>query len=213
MYTVDLLQGRGLPTKSRPRLVALAAAVLAVPVVTGAVLLGWYLTNGVFISVQQRSLSRYQAGIDRFSEAIKKQESLEKRQAEVTASVSEISTAVAGYVQWSPILVTLVQKMPASAILTDLKVSTRPVRRKVPRKDNPDKKIEKAVPVRTLRVNVAGTPDAASDKQIRGFTEELRVSEVLGSQLEDIRVSQDLGRFEGRQVPSYLIDCVFKTGL
>ncbi len=110
-------------------------------------------------------------------------------------------------------LVTIVENMPDSVMLTALEVKQQSVRKKVPKKDNPQEMIEKTVPVRILQMSVSGSPGYDCDKVVRDFRNHLRSSAFLGPKLENIRVSQESETLEGRDVASYEIECVFKTRL
>ncbi len=103
--------------------------------------------------------------------------------------------------------------MPDSVVLTDLEVKLGSVKRKVPKKDDPKIMIDISVPVRTLQINVCGSPQSNCDKAVRGFRERLRSSTLLGPKLENIRVSQRFGTLQEQDVVSYQIDCIFKPGL
>jgi len=111
------------------------------------------------------------------------------------------------------VLVTLVENMPNSVMLTGLAVREDSVRKKVPKKDNPQEMIEANVPVRILRMSVSGSPQYDCNKEVRDFQERLNSSAFLGPKLENIVVSQESETLEGRDVASYEIDCVFKARL
>jgi len=103
--------------------------------------------------------------------------------------------------------------MPNSVMLTGLEVKQHSVRKKVPKKDNPQEMIEISVPVRILQMSVSGSPQYNCDKAVRDFRDSLRSSAFLGPMLENISVSQESETLEGRDVASYEIDCVFKVRL
>jgi len=98
-------------------------------------------------------------------------------------------------------------------MLTKLEVKQHSVRKKVPKKDNPQEMIEKNVPVRILQMSVSGSPQHDCDKAVRDFRNRLRSSAFLGPKLENIGVSQESETLEGRDVASYEIECVFKMRL
>ena len=83
----------------------------------------------------------------------------------------------------------------------------------MPKKDDPQKMVDISVPVRTLQMSVSGRPGDNCDEAVRNFKDHLRSSALIGPKLEDIRVSQEFGTLEGRDVISYEIDCIFKPEL
>jgi Tfp pilus assembly protein PilN len=213
MFTIDLLKGEGIPAKSRPEGIAIAATTLAVPVIIAIVMFGLYLRNKIIISVQKQEIANYETKIAKLSDAVELQKSFENEKNAVSSCLSEVSTSLARHTQWSPVLTTLVKNMPDSVVLTDLEVNQSSVTRKVPKKDDPQKMIDISVPVRTLQINVCGSPQSDCDKVVRGFRERLRSSTLLGPKLENIRVSQRFGTLESQDVVFYQIDCIFKPEL
>jgi Tfp pilus assembly protein PilN len=213
MFTIDLLKGQAVPTKSTPGSIAVAAAAVTVPVIIAIALFGFYLRNKIFISVHGRTIDNYQAKIAELSDAVELQKSFEKEKADYSNSLSEVTSSLGRHTQWSPVLMTLVENMPDSVVLTGLDVKQHSTKRKVPQKDDPKKMIITSIPVRTLQMTVAAGPQSRSDRAIRNFSERLRSSSLLGPRLEDIRVSQGEGVLGGQPVVSYQIECIFKPGL
>lgn len=213
MFTIDLLKGRGIPAKSRPRNIAVAAVAVAVPVIITIAMFGFFLHNRIIISIKKNTIGNYETRISGLSDAIKLQKSFEEEKSVYGNCLSEVSSSLAGHTQWSPVLVTLVKNIPDSVMLTTLDVTQRPTRIKVPQKNDPAKMIDVSVPVRTLQMKVAGRPQTNCDEAIRDFSEILRSSSLLGPKLENIMISQGLSRLKDQEVVSYQIDCIFKPGL
>lgn len=213
MFTIDLLKGQGIPTKSRPEGIAVTAVTFAVPVIIAVVMFGFYLSNRIVISVQKRRIVNCQASIDKLSDAAELQKSFEQEKEAIASCLSEVASALGGHAQWSDILVTLVENMPDSMVLTRLEAKERSIKRKVPKKDNPEKTVDISVPVRTLQMNVSGSPRSDCDKVVRDFRNRLRFSGLLEPKLEDIKVSQKSDKLEGQDVVSYEIECIFKPEL
>ncbi len=213
MFTIDLLKGQNVPMKSSPGGIAIAAAAVVLPLTVAIIILGFYLNDKIIVSINEQEIIRCQAEIDKLSDAVEMQASLEKQKTIYGNYLSEVKSSINRYIQWSPVLVTLVENMPASVMLTELEVKQHTVRKKVPKKDNPQEMIEKNVPVRILRMSVSGSPQYNCDKAVKDFRDSLRFSAFLGPKLENIGVSQESGKLEGRDIASYDIDCVFKASL
>jgi Tfp pilus assembly protein PilN len=213
MFTIDLLKGQGIPMKSSPGGIAIAGVTVAVPMTMAIIMLGFYLNDRTQVSIKKQEIVRCQAEIDKLSGAVELQNSLEKEKIIYANCLSEVKSSISKYIQWSPVLVTIVENMPDSVMLTALEVKQRSVRKKFPKKDNPQEMIEKSVPVRILQMSVSGSPGYDCDKVVRDFRNHLRSSAFLGPKLENIRVSQESETLEGRDVASYEIECVFKTRL
>ena len=213
MFTIDLLKGQAVPAKSTPGSIAAAAAAVTVPVIIAIALFGFYLRNRIVISVQGQTIANYQVKISKLSDAVELQKSFEKEKNAYSDCLSEVTSSLGRHTQWSPVLVTLVENMPDSVVLTGLNVKQRSIKRQVPQKDDPTKMVSTFVPVRTLQMTVAARSQSKSDRAIRNFSERLRSSSVLGPRLENIRISQSESTLGGLSVVSYQIDCIFKPGL
>jgi Tfp pilus assembly protein PilN len=213
MFTIDLLKGRGVPLRSGPGGIAIAAVTVAIPIIGALAMFGLYLHSRVMVSVKEREIVRWEAQIAKLSDAVELKESLEKEKVAYADCLSEVKSSIDRYTQWSPVLATLVENMPDSVVLTDLEVRQHFLKREVPQKDNPKRMIDIDIPVRTLRMSVRGRQQHNGDRAVRDFQDLLRSSDSLGPRLDNITVSQQSDTLEGREIVSYVIDCVFKPGL
>ena len=213
MFTIDLLKGQGIPIKSRPEGIVIASVTLAVPIIIAIAMFGFYLRNRTIISIKKQDIVNYEAKIDKLSDAVKLQKSLENEKVVYSSCLSEVASSIDRHTQWSPILAELVQNMPDSVVLTGLDVRQTFLKRKVPQEDDPQKKIDITVPVRTLHMSVYGGLQLSSSGAVREFRDRLLASTLIGPKLEDIRVSQRSTRVEDKNVISYEIDCIFKPGM
>lgn len=215
MFTIDLLRGKGVPAKIGPQGVAVAVVALAVPLIIALVMLGGFLRNRIVISIQTAEIANYDAKINQLADAVQLQKSFEKEKNTVNSSLAEVTSNIGEHIQWSPVLVTLVENMPGPVFLTKLDVKENSVKVKMPQKDDPKKTIETQVPAKTLQMSLLGSSPAGCDKEIRDFRDKLRVAIPTASrqQLEDIKVAQQVGKFEEKDAVSYEINFIFKPQL
>jgi len=213
MFAIDLLKGRGIPVKSGPEGVVVAAFALAVPVIAAMIIFGCYISNSINISVQRQQISNYQTKIEELSDAVELQKAFEKEKAAINGCLSDVASIIGRYTQWTPVLTALAQNMPGSIVLTKLDVKQQMLNKKVAQKENAKKRPEAAVPVTVLQIGISGSPGQNCDKAVKDFQESLRFSPLLGPRIEDIRVSQQADTLRGRNVISYEIDCIFKPQL
>jgi len=213
LFTIDLLKGEGIPIKSRPESIVVAAATFAVPAIVAIVMLNCYLSTSVAVSIQKQNISSYDKKISELSEAVKLYNSFENKKEVINNCLSEVSSSLSKHTQWSAILAMLVENMPDSMVLTELEVRQRPAKKKVPQKDNPETMIDVSVIVETLHMSVSGNPQNNCDEAVKQFRDRIRSSELLGAKLEDIRVSQEFNTLKSQDSVSYDIDCVFKPKL
>jgi len=212
MFAIDLLKGEGVPIKSRPEGIAITAATMAVPVIVAISLLGLYLSNAAAISIQRQQADQYQKKTEKFAEALTKNKSFENQQSTINNTLSEVATSISRHIQWSPIIVTLVESIPDSLLLTALEVKQRNVTKKIPQKGNPETLVDTTVNETILRIRINGNSGRGSDVAVRDFKDRLRSSPLLGPKLEDIRLvsRQDADERSGQNVISYEIYCIFK---
>ncbi len=210
MFTIDLLKGQGLPIKSRPEGIVVAAVTLAVPVVIAIAMFSFYLRNSIIISIKKQDIVNYEAKLSKLSDAVELQKSFEKEKIAYGGCLSEVRDSINRHTQWSPILAILVQNIPDSVVLEKLGVGQSTVKKQVPRKDNPQEMVYTNITVRTLRMSIYGSPYSNCGEAVREFRNRLWSSSLLGPKLENIRVSQKSARVENRDVISYEIECVFK---
>ena len=213
MFTIDLLKGESIPLKSRPEGIAIGALTFTVPVIAAIVMFGFYLSNSIAMSIQKQDTAKYVKRTDELSDAVKLQKSLEREKNAISSSLAEVASSISRHTQWSPVLALLAKNIPDSMVLTKLEVKQHSVTKKIPSKADPKKKINVSVPVRTLQINICGSPQSNCDKAVKDFKDDLRFSTLLGPRLEAVKVSQEFDTLDGQDVVSYTIDCVFKPGL
>jgi len=214
MFTIDLLKGQGVPLKSSPGGIAIIVVTVAVPIIVAVIMFSFYLDDKASASISEQEIVRCQTEIDKLSGAVELYKSLEKEKILYGDCLSEVKSSISRYIQWSPVLVTMVENMPDSVILTGLEVRQDSVRKKVPKPDNPQEMIEKSIPRKVLLMNVSGNLKTHNcGKAVMDFQDSLRSSDFLGPMLESIRYSQESETLKGQDVASYEITCVFKENL
>ncbi|MHC4616585.1 MAG: hypothetical protein ACYTEQ_02395 [Planctomycetota bacterium] len=213
MFTIDLLKGEGIPEKSGPERVVVASAAFAVPVIVAIIMFSFYLSDSIAISVRSREIANYERKTKDLSHALEMKEAFEREKSAIRDCLSEVSSSVGWHTQWTPVLTAVVESMPDSMVLTRLEVDRLSVRRKVPKKDDPEKMVDATVPVTTLRISVSGRPDHDYEKAVRDFRDRLRFSNVIGPKIQNIRIARDVGELDGQEVVSYELNCIFKSGV
>ena len=213
MFTIDLLNGQAIPPKSKPGGLVIIAMMVVVPIAVAMVVFLVYLNNDVAVTMKKKEISKYEVEISKLSDAVKIQNDLQKEKKAYSKHLSEVRSSIGKHTQWSPVLTTLIENIPDSVILTSLEIEHDSVRKSVPKKNDPKKKIEIDVPVRILKLGVAGGEPSDSDQAVQDFMGRLWASDTLGSKLENISHSQQSKVVDGGDVISYEISCFFKPGL
>ncbi|MHC4122335.1 MAG: hypothetical protein ACYSSI_02075 [Planctomycetota bacterium] len=210
MFTIDLLAGSGVPIRSSPKDIAILGTIAAIPFIAAIIMLIVYFNNNADISIAKQQIANYERQITKFADAVKLQEKLKLEKTTLNTSLSEIGKSIGRHTQWSPVLEAVVSNFPDSMKLDSLEVKQRSTRVKRPREDDPKKKVDMIVPIRTLHLTVSGNPRNNCDKAVMELSNSLRNSDVLKAKLQDIKVSQKTEKHEGQDVVSYKIDCLFE---
>ena len=213
MFTIDLLNGQGRPQKTKPGGVVIVALTAILPVLLGLGTFGLYLHNKVILSLKDREIARSEARIEKFSDALELREALTDEKNTYTNCLSEVSSIIKNYSQWSPILITVVENMPETVVLTSLEVERKSTKVKVPDKSDPKKTKEIDVPYRVLRLSVSGEPQQNCDEAVRRFEERLSMSDLLKPTLERTNVTLKSTKIKEQDVFTYEITCTFKPRL
>jgi len=213
MFTIDLLKGQGIPRKSKPAGMAVAAITVAVPFIAAIAALTCYLRNATIISIEKQAITGYQAKLNKLSDAVKLHKSLEQEKNLYLNCLSEVESSIVNHTQWSDILTAVVENLPEAVILTKLEVTQQHVKRKVPAKNDPKKTIDITVPIKILKINVAAHPGANCDEAVRDFRNRLLNLPYVQQTFNSINVSQTSGKLGDQQVISFEIDCIFKPPL
>ena len=212
MFTIDLLNGQAIPLKSKPGSLAIIVISAAIPIAVAAGTLSFYQRNTIVVSVKAQEIATFQAKIDKLSGAVELQKALEKKKTDNGSCLSEVKSSLNRHTQWSPVLTTLMENIPDSVVLNTLAVEHKTVKRKVPKKDDPEKMVNIDVLVRILRLSVSGSHQNNCDEAVRAFRDRIRTSAFLGPKIESIGVSQKSETIDGQDVVSYEISCVLKPG-
>jgi Tfp pilus assembly protein PilN len=213
MFTIDLLKGENLPIRTKPQGVAIFVATFAVPALVVMLMGGLYARNEVVISVQKQNVTNFDMQTKRLAEALKVKETYEKEKTSVNNCLADVAGSIHRHIQWSPILLALVESLPESVVVTNLEIKKQQVKHKVAVKGD-TKKADANITVRILKMRVSGEPTSYCDLEVKAFRDRLRASSFLGSKLEDIVIaSQGHDNLDGRDVVTYDIDFIFKPGV
>ncbi len=220
MFKIDLLKGEGRPVRTRPQGVAIVLATFVVPVLVLLLTGGYYYRNKVIISIYEQNIVSYNNQNERLADALKLKEAWEADKANLNNCLAEVGSTINRHTQWSPVLVSLLENLPDSVVINSMEVRQSSLKKKAAVKATADKdqketkKMDASVPVRTLKLKVCGIPNSDFDREVKMFRDRLRTSKVIGSRLEDVVIaSQGSDNFDGREVVSYDIDCIFKPGI
>lgn len=212
MHTIDLLRGQGIPAKATPGSAAILVITVAVPFVVAIWMLDWYLQNITIISIDRQAIAKEQATIDKLAPAVELKESLEKKRGLIGKRLSEVSSCIGGYIQWSPVLVTLVKDMPGKMVMSELSAESKSIRKTVPKDNDPNRPVKVTYSQRTLALDITGNLPGNYDQIVKDYRNRLKSSDMLAPKLKDIIVSQKPGGSGDDKTVSYTMDFIFESG-
>jgi hypothetical protein len=212
MHTIDLLKGQGIPAKTTLGSAAMVIVMVAVPILAAAGMVDRYLQNKTDIEIKQQQIAVEQATVEKFADAMKFKESLEKRQNAVDSELSEVSSCLGNFVQWSPVLETLARYMPSQMVMSGLRAESTSERRPITSQSNPNRRVNITVSRRMLVLDISGSELRDYGDVVQSYANRLKSSQVLGPKLEDIEVSQKPGAAGDLKTVSYTMNLMFKSG-
>lgn len=203
MFKIDLLKGQGIPIKSGPEVLVIAAVTIAVPVIIALAIFGGLIRTKSVISTAKQKIVNYEEMTGNLSEALELQKALEEEKIHINNCIADIKSSIGRHAQRSPVLIALVENLPKSMILTKLDMKKKSTKIKVPKKGDPEKMIDINIPVSTLHISLSGHLGSNNDRAVRDFKDALRFSVVMKKAgLDDIKIAQNKDKYE--------IYCVFK---
>lgn len=210
MHTIDLLKGEGIPAKATFGTICLVGLIVAVPILAGSVVAGWYLQNREIIAIDQQAITSAEQTISRYKGDVAVKEQMEQQQAGVNAKLAEVKSCLGGYVQWSPVLATLAENMPEGMLMSRLAAETRQSRQVVFKDNDQSRPTNVTINKRMLVLDLVGTSGGTYDGVVRAYGESLKNSPVLGPRLESVVPSQKPGEFGDVKTVIYTMELVFK---
>ena len=212
MHTIDLLRGQGIPAKTTFGSVAMVIVMVVVPILAAAWMVDRYMQNKTDIEIQQQTITTEEATIVKFADAVKFKESLEKDQGAINSKLSEVSSCLGNYIQWSPVLETLAEHMPAKMVMSGLRAESTNVRQQVTSEKGPKQKVNINVSRRMLVLDISGSELRDYGSEVENYSKRLKSSPVLGPKLEGIEFSQKPGSAGDLNTVSYTMNLMFKSG-
>ena len=207
MHTIDLLRGQGIPAKTTLGSVGMILVIIAIPIFAAAGMVDRYLQNKTDIEIKQQTIVNEQATIDDFADAVNFKDSLLEQQNTIRSKLSEVSSCLGRYIQWSPVLKTLAENMPRGMIMNALKADSTVDRKRAAGEKNPKMTVK-----RTLIIDISGIERRDYGNEVESYSRRLKLSSVLGPKLENIEFSQKPGSTGDINTVSYTMNLVFKSG-
>lgn len=207
MHTIDLLRGQGIPAKTTLGSLLMIIVIIAVPILAAAWMVDRYIQDETDIGIKQQAIAKQQETIEQFADAVKLKETVLNQQKAMRGKLSEVSSYIGRYIQWSPVLITLVENMPRGMVMNALKADSTIERQRVAGGNDPKSTIK-----RKLVIDISGTERRDYNDDIEKYSRYLKSSPELGPKLEKIEFSQKPGTSGDINTVSYTMNLMFKPG-
>jgi hypothetical protein len=209
MFKIDLLKGQGIPARSRPESIAVAAISIAVPVIAAAFMFTSFYVNNINISSVKREIDKVKKELSagNISEVLGQQKVLEQQKRDLSDSLSEVSTVINGQTQWSTLLWAITKNIPSSVTLRSAYVTKGSVKVNKPNPAEKDKIIEITVPVRILHLSLASSDQRNFDRDIKDYRDKLLADPNVGPRVDSkkITVAQESDKSNNKDIVTYVI--------
>jgi len=210
MFTIDLLKGQGLPRKSQPVVIALAAIPFLIPVLAAiATAACWQFNHHEIASKKSviddnlKKVAECQADLDTYAQT-------QRKIAEINQQFGEVAKALNLRIQATPLLTDIVAAIPDLLILTELKMPRSDLQEKVTDEKTQNLTYVKVVQ-RKIILSVAGLSNPSTDQSVQTYIQSLRQSAAISRAAQDIGIAARKAlTIDGQSMAVYEIECVLK---
>lgn len=210
MFAIDLLKGKGLPTKSQPVLTAIAVVPILIPLMTVAVMAVCSFQNQIIINSRSSIIEDTQHKMSAFKNDLAYYTSINKQTAGYQEKLNIASKATQYRIQLTSILVQLTDNLPNDLMVTQFDLTRSDQRKK---SSDPKTGNEKDVTSvqRKLKITVGGIDNPNTNQCAEQYVQSLRSSKLLSECFDGIQIlSRSNGTLDGESFAFYEIECNFK---
>lgn len=205
-FRIDLLQGQGLPKRSRPGTIALAAVPFLIPLLATGLMAGQWLNQTVLLKTE---LAIHRQNLQHIAECAENLQDYETLQQDILTARHRIKTiqeALQLELPLSPLLLELVEALPSEVYFTEMDIAYQPVRRKI---TDPATNQVAYVQViqRTLRLTLAAPNRLESDQAVNQYIQKLRTAPFLSTVAQEIQIQSRQETADDRNLILYEIRC------
>lgn len=210
MFSIDLLKGKGLPEKVDFKRSALKALPILIPVLAVTLFASAYQQDKTQLRHQRQTLESNQKEIERHAEDIAEYNKLNSAIKGMEKCLGDISKSMDYRIQVSGLLVELVQILPESIFIYEMKLDRTAVREKFQLADS-DQVIQKLIVRRHLKLVLCGFDPERSDGGVQDYVNALKQSTLLTEIFTEIKPpTRQQGQVDGRDAIYYEIECVLR---
>ncbi len=205
-FRIDLLQGQGLPKRSRPGTIALAAVPFAVPLLATGLLAGQWFSHAALMKTELAIHRQNLQHIAEHAEDLQRYEAVQQNILAARHRIKTVQDTLRLEMPLSPLLAELVQNLPPEVFFTELDIAYQPVRRKITDPKNNQVSYIQVIQ-RTLRLTLAAPNRPESDQAVNGYIQKLRSAPCLSSVAQEIQIQSRQEATDSQNLLLYEIRC------
>ena len=209
MHKIDLLKGQGIPPKVTFGNVIIIIITIIVPVLVLAGFLDKYLRNNIEIENIEHNIGSLEQNVTKSQPDMKVTLELQGQRDIYAARLNEVAKCVDTYMQWSPVLIELAQKIPPEIIMTKMEVTTEPIKTNGKQNNDPNKPLSIPIPERKMVMELNGIGTDSFNTIVQNYQKNLKASEILKSELKDLKFYMNTNINED-SLETYYLNFVFQ---
>ena len=210
MFSIDLLNGKGKPSKSDLKSTLLKAVPLLIPVIAVIAWAASYQQDCFQVETQMAAIRKNQVTIDDSTQAVKAYCRMNSQLAEMRKYMETVTKGMPYRVQVSDLLVEFVQILPDDIIIHEMELDRKPTLKRVQEEETGNLK-EYLVVQRNLKLVLCGFDVVDSDQSVREYVSALKNSKVLSDVFTDFKPpARQQGTVDGRTATYYEIECILQ---
>ena len=210
MFSIDLLKGKGLPQTFDVKTSVLKTVLILIPLLAITVFAASYQRDRAMLNNQQQTLKSNQQQIEQYTKDMAEYNRVNTQIKGMEKCLKDISKALSYRIQVSDVLVELVQSLPDSIFIYEIKLDRNAQRIKDQQEDSAEVK-QRLVVRRQMQLVVCGYDAEQSDAAVQDYVNKLEQSPLLSETFVEIKPSaRQQGEVDGRPAIYYEIDCVLQ---
>ncbi|MHC4385534.1 MAG: hypothetical protein ACYTEU_01050 [Planctomycetota bacterium] len=210
MFSIDLLKGKGLPQTFDVKTSVLKTVPILIPLLAITVFAASYQRDRAMLNNQQQTLKSNQQQIEQYTKDMAEYNRVNTQIKGMEKCLKDISKALSYRIQVSDVLVELVQSLPDSIFIYEIKLDRNAQRIKDQQEDSAEVK-QRLVVRRQMQLVVCGYDAEQSDAAVQDYVNKLEQSPLLSEIFVEIKPSaRQQGEVDGRPAIYYEIDCVLQ---
>jgi Tfp pilus assembly protein PilN len=181
------------------------------PLVVVVYLVGSFQINRTVIAMEQSGITKMQDKLTEYSADIQQARQSNMATDQVRKNLVEVRRGLGRHIQWSRTLQTLVEQMPESIGLKEIKLARSTTREKFADPQDSQKQVDKTVIHRILTLVLYGAPSWETDEAVQQYLTRLEQTPEIKHRMRDIRiVSQQPEELNGKSFTIHTIECEFQ---